>query len=155
MRSLLLCEGACQSWLHIRCAGSSPAVFAAVSASSEPFLCFACHITSQSKEISTLTSELSSLKSKLNSLHVSLSSPSASAPISFTDPQVSHSQLAPSPPVHPLIKSHLLASMVRHSPERKYNIIMFGIFKFHQGSSHHTRWESELDRAPAVISDVE
>ena len=125
----ILCEGAYQSWLHIRCAGLSSAVFAAVSTSSEPFFCFACHISSQAKEIanlksnvSTLTSELSSLKSGLNSVRVSLLSPSASAPVSSVNSQVSHSSQVPSPPVH-----HPSTSPVRRSSERKYKIIIFGI----------------------------
>ena len=75
------CEGAYQSWPHARCAGSSPAAFASVFSSPEPFLCVACHFTPQKKEIAALKStvssritELSSLKSELSLLQGSVHS---------------------------------------------------------------------------------
>ena len=154
----IFCEGVCQSWLHTRCAGLSPAVFASVSSSSEPFLCFACHIASQKKEIaglksavSSLTTELSSLKSELSSLQKSVPS---SAKITSIISQVSPSSEALSPPPNPPMRSFPSTSVVRHSPERKYNLVVFGIPELKQGSPQHIRRRGDFDRASGIISDV-
>lgn len=155
----IFCEGACQSWLHTRCAGLSPAAFASVSASPEPFLCFACHITSQKKEIAALKSAVSSLTTELSSLKSELSSSQRSVPSSKETPNVS-SQVSPlsgthSLPVNPLIKSLPSTSVARHPPERKYNVVIFGIPESKQGSPRHIRWRSDFDKASSIISDVE
>ena len=58
-------------------------------------------------------------------------------------------------PVHSSQTSQSSTSMPRHTSDRRFNIVLFGIPESPQGSSRHIRWRNDFDRASQIVSNVE
>lgn len=71
-----LCEGACRTWLHLRCAALSKEMFQESYKFNTPISCLHCKLQKQDEQIAilnvavtSLTTEISSINERLNILH--------------------------------------------------------------------------------------
>ena len=145
------CNGPCQMWLHRQCAGLSKAAFETAGASSAPFFCHQCIISSQNQEITNLKTKLKEvildiahLKSEIHSLKSNMTNP-LSINDSVNDPTNVTS-----------IASHSLASpqsnsMSNKSHDKKLNLVFHGIPECPAGTSFNARMDNDYN---AVLSAI-
>ena len=127
--------GDCQEWLHRVCAGVPQKVFLEIKDSVEPFYCLPCTNRRQ-EEIAALNSKIG-LLSKLTELESSTSPSNSPAPEASN--QLSYAQAAlPGPSVSPTQPGSSTAPQIR-SPDRKFNIVIYGIAECEKGSRKHIR----------------
>ena len=79
----LYCEGLCKRWFHRYCAGVSTTLFAALSSSSDPFLCAGCFQASSKKELVELKNTISILRDEVTQLRMALDQKNANDPATF------------------------------------------------------------------------
>ena len=164
----IFCEGTCKAWLHRGCAGMSKTVFEKVCDTDDPFFCPYCRLISQGVEITSLKASLSSLLDELSSVKalvdnmnakVSLPVPPPVHPLNpssasehgvspiVPDPFPSLSSKPPSKSSHPQHES-------LSYPDRKYNVVLFGVEECKKGTSRSVRLQSGLVNAVSVLSSI-
>jgi len=62
---LIFCEGACDSWIHRRCAGLPKIVFESIKLSEKPFFCPFCRISEFERLIKGMQTTITSLENKI------------------------------------------------------------------------------------------
>ena len=168
----IFCEGTCNMWLHRGCAGLSKSAFLLVTQSTDSFYCPHCRLDIQDKEISSLKDAIASLSKDLTVIKslIDISSKSsdyttASAPAPGTSDtsKSSKSNLTPSKSktkaeINPPFDHHPdnnTKPNTKPKPERKFNIVDFGIQERPQGSSRYNRWKHDLDEVTSIFSTLD
>ena len=152
------------------CAGLSKAAFQTATASPHPFLCPHCRLVAQSSEllalksaVNTLSIELSSLKVVVEDLMANINTAYVPNPTDF--PSLAHKQVLPPSslgnhvPVDPLAnKSHVHSTrhdQHHHSSDKKYNIVLFGVYECSVDTSRYESLESDLNIVSEVVSGID
>lgn len=146
----ILCEGDCQGWLHRTCAGISKKAFIEATASDQPFYCHYCRCNLQEEEISQLKITITDLRAELKALKNSAAPPEdepSNTPratyASVTNPTTSFS--APPQPSIPSI----------NNPDKKFNVIVYGINECPEGSSRHSRITKDMEDVTTIIQKLD
>ena len=164
----LFCSGSCQKHLHRYCASVSEQDFKHLSAEdAEPFLRFCCFKSKREKLVETLLSTVESLKAEIDALKAASSATATSAASNTgrgEQPTLSpvHSRqtvsTAEASPGHsgPMSgknssMSHSL-SRVLPNPDKKFNVVLYGVEECPSGMSKSARFESDLSSALKVLS---
>jgi len=71
----IFCEGACDAWLHRRCAGLSKPLCNTLEKSSDPFFCPHCQLKKYAGEIDKIKTVINSLNDGLNALQSAIKCP--------------------------------------------------------------------------------
>ena len=128
-------------------------VFFEIKDSVEPFYCLHCTNRRQEKEIAALNSKIGLLLSKLTELESS-TSPSNSPALEASN-QLSYTQAAlPSPSVSPTQPGSSNAPQIR-SPDRKFNIVIYGIAECEKGSQKHIRLYKDTQFVSEMLSSLD
>lgn len=144
------CDGQCASWLHRRCAGLSKHRFAEISSVKAPFLCPPCRLATQECEIVQLKSALSAIEKKLDAVITSLAN-------------VKHPHKVSQPPNFPQTYSQALSGASPPSeartlplsmPDRKSNLVVFGIPEHPPGTQRHTRTSADLAKLGEILGNL-
>ncbi len=151
----LLCEGSCQRWMHRTCAGISKQ---AAENSDEPFLCHRCNSSRQAKEIFTLKAIVAKLESELALLKAK-ESPSV--------PQLEEAHVRPSYAIHvthtasgTTTQSQLDLEVInltktKSNPDRKFNIVVYGIKESPDGTSRRNRMSHDNQEVLDILETVD
>ena len=131
----IFCHGDCNTWLHRGCAGLSKKAFRALKDSEKPFYCVSCRLSIHSDEIECLKSSLKLLQEEMGSLKSSINvvdgGISPSVPPSHTATAGSVSTVS-----RPVLQKTSHPSKV---PDRKFNIVVYGLDESVQGTSRRER----------------
>ena len=147
----IYCDGACQAWLHRKCAGLPKDRFKLVSESNDPFYCPHCRLELQRDEISHLKVEVAELRSELTNLRNTLVT--HSLPVEPTsDPTGSGDQSQPSPGSNPKLKLKLQSSA---DLQRKFNIVVYGLEESQTGTPKHARKLQDMQKAESVFTALD
>ena len=152
------CDGLCKGWIHRRCAGLSVAAFSTISSSSnsDPFFCPHCRLECQNQEIASLKASVAQLTESVCKLqqaldpaavctpaHTCMSQPPSNLP-STVDPPASQHPYSTSP--HNSIK--------RARPDRKYNLVVYGMKENEKGTKRHIRSANDIEAATTILSSL-
>ena len=141
----IFCEGVCKAWLHRQCAGLSRQAFSLLTNNSTPFYCPHCHLKSQAAEIQELKEAVKKLTSELSLLK------SSSTTESPTNPP-SHQNSSESESINTQKKA---ASTSVQFPDRKYNVVVYGIQECPSGTSKSERNKQDVDQVLPVLSKLD
>lgn len=144
----VFCEGKCEAWFHRKCAGLSKTAYTMASESESPFYCMYCLQVLHANEIAELKAQISSLTSKV---------------AQFLAPeqlQNSHSDVSTN--IQPLRKasessnrSREEASTKKQFPDRKYNVVVYGIQECAEGTSKTDRNKHDVKHVLPVFSKLD
>ena len=138
---------------YTECVLGSPKKFFSKSRTVEPFYCLHCTNRRQEKEIAALNSKIGLLLSKLTELESSTSPSNSPAPEASN--QLSYAQAAlPGPSVSPTQPGSSTAPQIR-SPDRKFNIDIYGIAECEKGSRKHIRLSKDTQFVSEVLSSLD
>ena len=163
------CEGRCQKWIHRHCAGITKTLFEELAGSSKQFACLYCSdsgnkevIESLKAEVSVLRAEITELKTIVMALTTSGSAArcqtSSDPPICI--PGIEGGETLPGPLSYSrVIKAGASPSMPqpipKTNPDKKYNIVLYGVDECGPGMTKTSRQESDLTTVATVLSSVD
>ena len=157
----LFCSGDCQQWLHRYCASVSVDCYKTMKSDNCPFLCFGCYRSRKEAQLSTLENAIQDLKAEVSELRkISPAAPPLEAtntPSQHHSPaEKTYASIAAAKTGEPTSR---FAPVINHTqtyhPDRKFNIILYGVDECPQGTSRADRFESDLDQAVSVLSTIE
>ena len=161
----LFCSGDCQQRLHRYCAGVSLKCYKELNGNSDVFYCFVCSERRNKKVIATLTGTVELLRQDISDLKSSLS---RVQPLSEDDrlgssanSQQAMDSIVASGESTNLIsatisnKSGLSTSNKRVDPDRKFNVVIYGIEECQKGAPKHKRLQPDLSKAVSVLSGLD
>ena len=166
------CEWKCKKWLHRYCAGISKSLSDEFANCANPFSCFYCVNTENKKIIQGLRNEVALLRTEISELKTSLAAvissgsvfPCKTASVSTTNiPGNIRGETMPNASVYSsVVKSSTFPSMPtsiplhpKPSPEKKLNIVLYGVDECAPGMSRSARQESDLSTVAAVFSSLD
>ena len=168
----ILCEGACNTWLHRRCAGLSKKAFQLAANSNDQFFCPHCCLTRQNEEIKSLraavdvlTAELSEVKSLLKKksdgiggLHVDTSSSPVSRKVSHSNPvsgSVVEPQVSPSTTMQGSRAMMSTQALSRSTNDKRFNLVVYRVSECPKGTKLHDRITSDLEEVTSVVRNLD
>ena len=144
------CDGDCNTWLHRGCAGLSKKAFRALKDSEKPFYCVSCRLSIHSDEIESLKSSLKLLQEEMGSLKSSINVVDGG-----TSPPVPPSHTATAGSVSTVSRPVLQkTSHPSKAPDRKFNIVVYGLDESVQGTSRRERKLQDTKKVEDVIQVV-
>ena len=146
----IFCEGKCQGWLHRTCACLSKKAFQAANVTTEPFYCQYCRCHNQEKEIARLQATVTALQTELSELKSSQVSDNDNK-LDSNAPERSYANVAQSG----LDVPHAPFKPTSHNPERKYNIVVYGIDECPKGLPRYMRTTRDTESVMAIIHSVD
>ena len=146
----VFCEGICHEWIHRQCAGLSKRAFIAVGNSKNPFRCPRCVIAKQPEEIAELKASVVDLYREVAILQEKTKTLLTGAQ------KVEGSKTSDNLPATSPLHSTLIAQPVpsRHpssEPDKKFNVVVFGISESPKGTSRYYRSSNDYDKASSVL----
>ena len=135
----VFCDGLCQTWFHRKCAGLTKKAFLKISKSHLPFICYTCTIKNYNQDISSLKSLVEQLTTEMSSIRTILSTLS---PNSLPDNSPVQSTVIPTE--NSTSSSTSDDSSKDFNPDRKYNVIIFGIEESPPKTSKYVRSQNDL-----------
>ena len=164
---ILFCSGNCQKYLHRYCASVSEQAFKQLSAEdAEPFLCYCCFRSKKEKQVETLLSTVESLKAEMDALKAASSATATSAASNTghgdqpTRSPVHSRQTVPTAQATPGHSGPMsgenssMSSRVLPNPDKKFNVVLYGVEECPSGMSISARFESDLSSAVKVFSSI-
>ena len=157
---VLFCTGGCQQWLHRYCASVSVDGYKSMKSDNSPFLCFCCYRSRKEEQLSTLEKTVLELKAELSELRKR----SPAVPPREASPASRQHQSLPEKTYASVTaaKTGELASQFTpvthsqgHHPDRKFNIVLYGVDECPQGTTRAGRFESDLSQAVSVLSTID
>ena len=154
----IFCDGACDGWLHRRCAGLPKAAFQAICdavTANQPFYCPHCRLDSQEKEIATLKQAIDSLSQETARLKCIICQPDTVStttqlsPATVTAPHI--------PPPQPQTSQQNLPQDTQNRASnvtRKFNVVIRGIRECPHGMPPHDRALSDDSSVFTVLSKI-
>ena len=142
----VFCEGVCNGWIHRRCAGLSSAAFAVISSDSHPFYCPNCRLDRQSQEIADLKATIQQLTETVQTAKNNLPAPTCiQAGTSYA------AVTAASAPASPPTTTH---GDQHTRPDRRFNLVIFGIKESPKGTKRHIRSADDIKAATSILSSI-
>ena len=165
----LFCSGSCQHWLHRYCAGVSTNAYTAFKVPGISFHCFGCHQLLNQEEAKKLASTVQQLNDEVLRLKTALRSANQSPPKDATCSDMSRKSYATATVISNGESGHVSASTVPNvqvqtgitetppkiNPERKFNIVVYGINECSKGTPRHSRLQSDLSSAVSILSKLD
>lgn len=157
----IFCDGACQAWLHRKCAGLSKSTFSELSKSIKPYQCPHCKVNVLESEVSSLKDLVKNLSSDLSMVTNELTS--LKEQVKCKPSQIDEQQVQPSFQPQSAdngIRGQNKPEMERQSStsdraDRKMNLVLFGIDECIEGTRRHMRVRQDFERAGSVLSQIE
>ena len=152
----LFCSGQCQKWLHRYCASVGADAYQSLKANDCQFCCYDCYRRKKDEQLSQLEHTVLELKAEI----AKLKSPDRNEETKRTYASATTTHSAANVDVCETSHSGLYTvSQVRpekvSQPDRKFNVILYGVAECPSGSSRSSRLESDLVSAVSVLSSVE
>ena len=145
----VFCEGVCNGWIHRRCAGLSSAAFAVISSDSHPFYCPNCRLDRQNQEIADLKAKIQKLTESVQIIKKNLPAPACiQAGASYA------AVTAASVPTSPTSPPTTIHGDQHPRPDRKFNLVIFGIKESPKGTKRHVRSADDIKAASSILSSV-
>ncbi len=166
----LFCDGRCQQWLHRYCASVTVQQYKAVTDSNGSFLCPWCSHERQQEEIISLRNSVDAMRLEIAQLKESLESLTSTraegnAPCTHIDVQEEgsttrrpYATVASSGcPTHqpPKLNPSPNPTKPRYVPDKKFNVILYGVNECPPGTDRLTRLSSDLNNVVAVFSTLD
>ena len=170
----LLCEGPCSKWFHRYCVGVPLSHFKDLVNSSKPFICPACfHVVNQAV-VCQLQADVASLKDMVavlsEEIHLLKATIATSQPHSESDESTTEK-----PCGHSMTTQLSYASVTSGDgneraqqmttsnqeiktgfvPDRRYNVVLYGVEEYHFGSSRFARLNSDHAIVVSVFSALD
>jgi len=150
----IFCEGACDAWLHRRCAGLSKPVFNTLDKSSDPFFCPHCQLKKYAREIDNLKAVINSLSDNLNALQSAIKLPEQP-----TQESMSINMISEPPSLDPTPRQLHQAKSVPQSSysadDKKFNIVVYGIKECPPKTAKHARLEQDVQNIASAFEEAE
>ena len=163
----LECEGPCRKWIHRWCAGVHEQDYpTTLSNSSDPWICPSCSLKEYGQLIKALVNTVETLRAEVASLKKLVDSNSCPP---HEDPKASYATVAsgavttisstPSTsavqlsPTHAAPKSQQ-KGIFPNNPNRKFNIVVYGVNECPKGTYRQTRQSSDLSSIATIISSL-
>ena len=141
---------------------ASSAIYKELNGNSDVFYCFVCSERRNKKDIATLTSTVELLRQEISDLKSSLSrvQPLSEDDRSANSQQAMDSVVASGESTNLISatisnKSGLSTSNKRVDPDRKFNVVIYGIEECQKGAPKHKRLQSDLSKAVSVLSGLD
>ena len=128
--------------------------FIAVGNSKNPFRCPGCVIAKQSKEIAELKASVVDLYREVAILQEKTKTSLTGA--QKVEGSKTSDNLPATSPLHPTLIAQPVPS--RHpssEPDKKFNVVVFGISEFPKGTSRYYRSSNDYDKASSLLSNLE
>ena len=158
----LFCSGVCQQWLHRYCAGVSVQCYKTIKDENHPFFCFGCYQSRSQRQIAALTSTVEELKLENSKLKESLNVAQLQvcAPVATGGQTRSYASVTGSATYNDSTESGSNMpkgqKTTKHDhPDRKYNVVVYGIEECPKGSPKNTRLQSDLNHVVSLLSKVD
>ena len=148
------CEGDCQGWMHRQCAGLSRFAFDKLG-ESIPYLCSYCTLNKQYKEICSLKDTVETLTNRIVELESAcrsnVSQPAAAQVIqtqsSVNSTPVTNKQVTD--------KSTIPPKPPQITPEKKFNLIFYGITESPVNTPRTNRQQHDLQNILSTLSTID
>ena len=164
----IFCEGKCQGWMHKGCAGLPKHAFELYSDSTStiPFQCPHCKSQAQDKEISELKAIIQSLSTEITLLKSTQIAPESASPsptspiIPSTTLPLQHASSSYSNALHSsktqanLIHSRGKTNLNDSNPDRKFQIVIYGLDECTKGTPRHVRTRTDLNSVTKTIQSI-
>ena len=148
---LLFCAGACQQWIHRYCASVSVSAYKSLKASGTSFFCYCCYQVRNKDEIAILRDTVQELKKEISLLKKSVSSLVLStAPATTSQDQTEKQSYA-----SVAAPSSESGTVQHNNPDRKYNIVVYGIDECPKGLNKSDRFNYELTNVVSTMSKID
>ena len=156
---LLFCAGACQQWIHRYCASVSVNAYKSLKASGSHFFCYCCYQVRNKDEIAILSDTVQELKKEIALLKKSVSPQVLSAapgPATTSRDQTARKSYATvtAPSSESATITHVPHNQF-NNPDRKYNIVVYGIDECPKGLSKSDRFNYELTNVISTMSKID
>ena len=163
------CEGRCQKWIHRHCAGITKTLFEELAGSSKQFACLYCSDSGNKEVIESLKAEVSVLRAEITELKTIVMALTTSGPAARCQtssdppiciPGIEGGETLPGPLSYlRVIKAGASPSMPqpipKTNPDKKYNIVLYGVDECGPGMTKTSRQESDLTTVATVLSSVD
>ena len=162
---ILFCAGRCQKFLHRYCASVSEQAYKEFSAEdAEPFLCYCCFRSKKEEQIESLLTTVEALKVEIQSLKAASNYNAASSSTNYSDAVRGDRRVTTSSSTDPRkaprntpqrpIHGEIPLSDALSSPDKKYNVVVYGVEECPPGMSKTARFESDLSNVVKVLSSI-
>ena len=165
---ILFCAGRCQKFLHRYCASVSEQAYKEFSAEdAQPFLCYCCFRSKKEEQIESLQTTVEALKADIQSLKAVSNSNAASSSTNYSDavrgdrPITTSSSMNSTDPRQAAGNTsqrskhgEIPLSGALSSPDKKYNVVVYGVEECPPGMSKTARFESDLSNVVKVLSSI-
>ena len=153
----LQCSGTCRTLVHRYCAGVTIKHYKEMLDLSSPFICLHCTQTEHAGEIKALRSELESIKQALAQVQLSVSSTQNG--ISSTDQSLDDLPQSQSQPASPISTTPNPSNRSKNSkrqanPERKFNIVIYGLKESPKGTPKYNRICNDVKSVSESINSL-
>ena len=156
----LQCSGTCRTLVHRYCAGVTITHYKELLDSSSPFICLHCTQKEHADEIKALRSELESISQALAQVQLSVSSTQNGVSSadhrspSLDDPPQSQSQPASPISTTPNPSNRSKNSKRQANPERKFNIVIYGLKESPKGTPKYNRICNDVKSVSETINSL-
>ena len=160
---ILFCSGRCQQSLHRYCASVSERCFKLLTAeNADPFYCFCCYKEQKEEQVNTLLQIVDSLKEEINALKTATAAtiPGQPSPSSTNDASQSLKNTGITVNLNSNKSGEPLTSSISHVsrisyPEKKFNVVLYGVNECPSGLSRSARVESDIASVVSVLTTVD
>ena len=150
----LFCTGSCQQWLHRYCAGVSRSAYKHIKEKVCQFRCFACHQLYQLDEVTKLRNEVTRLSSLIDKIQSSPTLTTSSTPSSSYASAVGEC-VSNNPMVNQKVNAVPAPPSSKSNPERKYNIVVYGVDEHASGLTRASRQGADLESVVSLFSRID
>ena len=169
---ILFCAGRSQKFLHRYCASVSEQAYKELSAEdAQPFLCYCCFRSKKEEQIESLQTlkgpSREALKAEIQSLKAVSNSNAASSSTNYSDAVRGDRLITTSSSMNstdPRQAAGNTSQRSKHgeiplsgalsSPDKKYNVVVYGVEECSPGMSKTARFKSDLSNVVKVLSSI-
>ena len=157
----LFCRGSCQQWLHRYCASVTVPCYKSIKEEGIPFFCFWCCQVRNQREKASLTSIVEQLKFENTKLKESLGAAQSQTQGDGQNKRsyasvISSAAHDPTTDSGSNMQNRQAATATQvPNPDRKYNVVVYGVEECPQGTPKHARLQSDLKHVVSVMSKVD
>ena len=144
----VFCEGDCQGWIHRHCASLTRPAFEKLLSESTAYLCPHCTLAKQCNEINALKETIKNLTQKLDKLECNQSKQTIQPKTTQQQQPMISSNQPTGPKTQP-------KTIQQWSPDRRCNVVFYGISECPPKTSRFARSQSDLKAILSTVPDIE